>query len=177
MSIRFLHGRGLRQNQVHSFQVSTLRRVWILRSVPSIRHYSINPNMSATTTATATAPQSYSVEGARDNRFYIPSVNIGPFLQSPASSEANAIVDQVRAACQSTGFFQITSHGISKSLQEEVFAAGKRFFELPYEEKLKLDARKQVGYRGYDVLASQAYSEGLKPDLKEVRILGHLPYR
>jgi isopenicillin N synthase-like dioxygenase len=81
--------------------------------------------MSATTTATATAPQLYSLEGARDNRFYIPSVNIGPFLQNPSSSEANAIVDQVRAACQSTGFFQITSHGISKSLQEEVFAAGR----------------------------------------------------
>lgn len=130
--------------------------------------------MSATTTATATAPQSYFAEGARDDRFYIPRVNIAPFLQNPASSEANAVVDEVRAACQSTGFFQITSHGISKSLQEEVFAAGKRFFELPYEEKLKLDAKKQTGYRGYDVLASQAYSEGLKPDLKEVSISGHL---
>jgi hypothetical protein len=173
MSIRLLHRGGLRQTEVHSTQAFNLHRFWILQSVLPIRHYSTSTNMSTTTTAMSTAPQPYSREGAKDNEFCIPSVNIAPFLKNPSSSDANTIVDQVRAACQSTGFFQITGHGISKKLQEEVFAAGKRFFDLPYEEKLKLDAKKQVGYRGYDVLASQAYSEGLKPDLKEVRILGH----
>lgn len=126
--------------------------------------------------SSATAPASpmhqvpMALNGAKRQDFYIPSVNIAPFLKDPRSAEAKTIIDDVRAACQSTGFFQITGHGISKNLQQDVFEAGKRFFKLPYEEKKELDASKHAGHRGYDVLASQAYSEGLLPDLKEVRL-------
>ncbi|OCK75413.1 citrinin biosynthesis oxygenase CtnA [Lepidopterella palustris CBS 459.81] len=112
------------------------------------------------------------LNGAKRQDFYIPSVNIAPFLKDPRSAEAKTIIDDVRAACQSTGFFQITGHGISKNLQQDVFEAGKRFFKLPYEEKKELDASKHAGHRGYDVLASQAYSEGLLPDLKEGFYIG-----
>ena len=61
------------------------------------------------------------------------------------------------------------NHGLDKAVRTEVFEAAEKFFKLPFEEKKRLDAKKMVGHRGYDVLASQSYEEGVMPDLKEVR--------
>ena len=100
--------------------------------------------------------------------FYVPTVNIGPYLENPTSESSQRIVNDIREACLSTGFFQITGHGISKELQKSVFDGSAAFFKLPFEEKMALDAKAHVGMRGYDVLASQSYEEGVMPDLKEV---------
>lgn len=100
--------------------------------------------------------------------FYVPTVDIAPFLDDPNSAGASKIVASVRAACISTGFFQITGHGIERSLQKDIFQAAAAFFALPFEEKKKLDAKTMVGHRGYDVLASQSYEADVMPDLKEV---------
>ena len=101
--------------------------------------------------------------------FYVPTVDIGPYLADPSSPECDAIIKQIRAACLSTGFFVITNHGIPTSLQDSVFDAAAKFFALPFDEKKALDAKTNVGHRGYDVLASQSYEAGVLPDLKEVR--------
>lgn len=100
--------------------------------------------------------------------FEVPTINIAPYLENPSGADADQIIREIQTACVSTGFFQITGHGISKSLQESIFQAAHAFFALEYEEKKKLDATKHVGNRGYDVLASQSYEEGVMPDLKEV---------
>ena len=100
--------------------------------------------------------------------FYVPTVDIGPFLDDPTSKESEAIIEDVRAACLSTGFFVITNHGIPISLQDSIFDAAAEFFKLPLDEKKKLDAKTSIGHRGYDVLASQSYEEDVLPDLKEV---------
>lgn len=97
----------------------------------------------------------------------IPTVDISVFLENPACPEAQEIINTVRNACQSTGFFQIIGHGVSKSLQQAVFEGSKQFFKLPMEVKKALDAKKVRGHRGYDVLASQSYEAGVLPDLKE----------
>jgi len=102
--------------------------------------------------------------------FYVPTVDIAPFLADPSSMEADKIIASVRAACISTGFFQITGHGISRQLQKDVFKAAAAFFKLPFDEKKKLDAKTTIGHRGYDVLASQSYEADVLPDLKEVPI-------
>lgn len=100
--------------------------------------------------------------------FYIPTVDVSPYLADPTSAESDKIVADVRAACVSTGFFQITGHGITRSIQKQVFDAAAAFFALPFDEKKKLDAKTTVGHRGYDVLASQSYEADVMPDLKEV---------
>jgi isopenicillin N synthase-like dioxygenase len=64
-----------------------------------------------------------------------------------------------------SGFFQITGHGISPTLQDTVIAAAKAFFSLPHEEKTKFAG--SVG-RGYEVIGAQALDPSTKPDLKEV---------
>ncbi|PWY76501.1 Clavaminate synthase-like protein [Aspergillus sclerotioniger CBS 115572] len=97
----------------------------------------------------------------------IPTVDISAFLADPDSQEAQCIVPIVRAACRTTGFFQITGHGVSTALQQAVFEGGKKFFALPFETKKALDSKTVRGHRGYDVLASQSYEPGILPDLKE----------
>lgn len=100
--------------------------------------------------------------------FYVPTIDIAPFLTDPNCPAAESIVSQVRSACVSTGFFQITGHGVPRALQKSVFDAAANFFALPFEEKKKLDASTTVGHRGYDVLGTQSYEAGVLPDLKEV---------
>jgi isopenicillin N synthase-like dioxygenase len=84
--------------------------------------------------------------------FNVPTIDISPYLSSPSSPEAQQIIIAVKDACTTTGFFQITNHGISPELQKRVFDGSKKFFDLPMEEKLKLDKSKSVGAsnRGYE---------------------------
>ena len=77
-------------------------------------------------------------------------------------------MEEVRKACLSTGFFQNTGHGVPTSVQQLFFEGAKKFFALPFEAKNALDCKTTVGHRGYDVLASQSYQEGILPDMKEV---------
>lgn len=93
---------------------------------------------------------------------------MGPFLKDPNSQESNHIVEQVRSACETSGFFQLTNHGVPVKLHESLFKAGQSFFKLLYDEKKKLDCKQNLGHRGYDILASQSYEPGVMPDLKEV---------
>ncbi|EHL03101.1 putative ATP-dependent DNA helicase srs2 [Glarea lozoyensis 74030] len=82
--------------------------------------------------------------------------------------------DQVRTACETTGFFQITGHGIPRELQDEVFAGSARLFALSMDEKKKLDKSKSVGAsnRGYEIIGNQGLQEGTLPDLKEGFYIG-----
>lgn len=118
---------------------------------------SVPPTLPTPRAATATPPS-----------FTIPTVDIAPYLSDPSSLAAQRVIEQINRACRSTGFFQIVNHGVPAALQSEVFRAAERFFRLPLEEKKKLDAKTTVGHRGYDVLESQSYEEGVLPDLKEV---------
>ena len=78
-----------------------------------------------------------------DRRYksFVPSIDISPFLSDPNSPSVSYIVEKVRGACIKTGFFQITGHGLSEEVQKELFQASQKFFALPMEEKLKLDAQ------------------------------------
>ncbi|KAI1851281.1 hypothetical protein JX265_012306 [Neoarthrinium moseri] len=101
--------------------------------------------------------------------FYLPLVDISPFLEDSQSPAAQKVVKDVTAACKSTGFFQIRGHGVPAQLRRALFEASRNFFALPLGEKIKLDARKNVGFRGYDVMESQSYEPGADAGLDVVR--------
>jgi isopenicillin N synthase-like dioxygenase len=101
------------------------------------------------------------------SKFYIPSIDIAPYLHDPTSAASKAIITDIRAACLSTGFFLLTNHGVPTTLQKEVFKGASKFFALPYETKAALNAKSNKGHRGYDLLASQSYAPDVLPDLKE----------
>jgi isopenicillin N synthase-like dioxygenase len=86
----------------------------------------------------------------------IPVIDLAPLHDKSAPPAAiDAIVDEIREACINTGFFQIINHGVSPTLQQSVFQASKRVFELPTSEKLALK-RDPFGNRGYEILEGQA---------------------
>jgi isopenicillin N synthase-like dioxygenase len=105
--------------------------------------------------------------------FNVPTVDVSPYLADPTSVEALKIVNQVREACVTTGFFQLIGHGVPRSLQDEIFASSEVFFKLPFEEKKKLDKSESVGAsnRGYELIGNQGLQEGTLPDLKEVCVV------
>jgi len=97
--------------------------------------------------------------------FNIPTVDISAYLKAPESPEAVAIVSEIRNACITSGFFQITGHGIARDLQTEVLECARKLFALPLEEKEKLQSAQG---RGYELIGSQTLEPGKKADMKEV---------
>ncbi|KAI1134116.1 Clavaminate synthase-like protein [Hypoxylon sp. FL0543] len=107
--------------------------------------------------------------------FVIPTIDISPYLEDPSSAASVGVVDEVRRACVSSGFFQIVNHGVPKELRDNVIKAAETFFALPLEEKKKLRPP-VLKNRGYEVIGSQALQEGCLPDLKEGFYVGqHIP--
>jgi isopenicillin N synthase-like dioxygenase len=68
-------------------------------------------------------------------------------------------------ACREAGFFYVKGHGIAESLMKEVRDVTHKFFQLPYEEKLKIKMTPQNGYRGYQRLGENITNG--KPDMQE----------
>ena len=100
--------------------------------------------------------------------FVIPTIDISPYLEDPTSADSVKVIDNVRTACTTTGFFSLKGHGISRELKQRVFEAMKALFALPEDEKMKLKSPVLVT-RGYELMRSQVLQEGTDADLKEVR--------
>jgi isopenicillin N synthase-like dioxygenase len=101
----------------------------------------------------------------------IPLIHLRPFLDDSAShASRNAVVDQVRNACMTYGFFQLEGHGIPLNLQEKMIECAKLFFDLPLEKKTAVGMDKAMGKssRGYEVIGGQILQPDTLPDLKEV---------
>ncbi|KAI1766977.1 Clavaminate synthase-like protein [Hypoxylon sp. FL1150] len=113
--------------------------------------------------------------GETTTQFAIPTIDISPYLEDPSSTASAQVVEDVRQACVTSGFFQIVNHGLPKELQQAVFKAAETFFALPLEEKKKL--RPQIlKNRGYELIGSQVLQDGKLPDLKEGFYIGqHIP--
>ncbi|KAI1770360.1 Clavaminate synthase-like protein [Hypoxylon cercidicola] len=107
--------------------------------------------------------------------FVIPTIDISPYLEDPSSLASARVVEDVRQACVTSGFFQIVNHGISKELQGAVLKAAETFFALSLEEKKKT-RHPILKNRGYELIGSQALQDGALPDLKEGFYVGqHIP--
>jgi hypothetical protein len=106
-----------------------------------------------------------SVYETEKQTFVIPSVNVSAYLADPNSSDGQKVIEQVRDGCRTSGFFQITGHGVPSSLRDAVLDAAKTFFKLPLDEKAKYSS---VPGRGYERIGEQILEPGTKPELKEV---------
>lgn len=100
-----------------------------------------------------------------DPTFQIPTVDISGYLADQTSMAAEEVVEKIRAACITSGFFQVTGHGIPELAREGVLNAAKLVFDLSREEKLALTG---VPGRGYEAIGDQVLEPGKKADLKEV---------
>ncbi|PVH93132.1 Clavaminate synthase-like protein [Periconia macrospinosa] len=104
---------------------------------------------------------------ANHSSFSIPTIDISPYLRDPTGIAAQHVVDSIRDALRSTGFFQLLGHGVPRKIQLSAFDASKRFFGLPMEVKTKYAASLESGWKGYEILAGQSYKSNMLGDLKE----------
>ncbi|ROV91399.1 hypothetical protein VPNG_09978 [Cytospora leucostoma] len=112
---------------------------------------------------------------ASSANFHIPTIDISPYLKDSSTDAARQVVHDVRVACTTVGFFSMVGHGMPREIQDNVFRAAKRLFDLSPEEKLAL-RHPLLKNRGYELIGSQALQEDTLPDLKEGFYIGkHIP--
>jgi isopenicillin N synthase-like dioxygenase len=106
-----------------------------------------------------------------------PIIDVAALLQPDASGTQRAtIAAEIDAACRTIGFFGVRSHGVSRARIRALYDAAYTFFDLPLEEKRKVDRPKPEQNRGYigygnETLARLAGRE-TPPDLKEIFAIG-----
>lgn len=106
----------------------------------------------------------------------IPTVDISPFTDPNASEEAkSSVVDAIRHACTTYGFFYLVGHGVSEEKRNGILKCARRFFELSQEERMDVWVGKSMGksFRGYEPPGIQTHQKGLLPDTKECFMIGH----
>jgi isopenicillin N synthase-like dioxygenase len=75
-------------------------------------------------------------------------------------AKVGAELDEI---CRTTGFFQVTGHGIDDGVAEPAWTMATRFFDLPLADKLSV-ARPTADYPyGYIPLAGESLSQSMTP--------------
>ncbi len=99
----------------------------------------------------------------------IPLIDLSPAYKGTLK-QRQSVARQIDAACSEIGFFAITGHGVTSTVVERLHVAGRRFFELPLEEKLA--TRHPSGMnRGFHQIGGEslanANDSAAPPDIKE----------
>ncbi|OVA15883.1 Isopenicillin N synthase [Macleaya cordata] len=101
----------------------------------------------------------------------IPIIDISPLLSKyddPKMAEdpdVSEVVKQLDKACKEAGFFYVKGHGIPDSFVKEVRDLSRKFFDLPYDEKVKIKMSAATGFRGYQRIGENV-TKG-RPDMHE----------
>jgi isopenicillin N synthase-like dioxygenase len=96
----------------------------------------------------------------------LPVIDVAPLVTDPGGSRAQAVAEQIQAACRDRGFFYVTGHGVPAELLDELAGASAEFFALPVAAKMEI-AMERGGraWRGYFPVGGELTSG--QPDLKE----------
>lgn len=99
----------------------------------------------------------------------VPVIDLGAArLDTDARREAAAALDR---ACQTSGFFAVTGHGIDEDVIAAAVDRSREFFALPFDEKCEVAPAEPWGFRGYvgvDATALAAtLGDATPPDLSE----------
>jgi len=93
-------------------------------------------------------------------------------MHSPDPVRRAAVGRELRAACESRGFFYLCNHDIPAALTAQVFDYSERFFAQPIDARIALDKAHSRCNRGYEPLRAQTLEAGAPPDLKEGFYIG-----
>lgn len=109
--------------------------------------------------------------------FAFPIIDLGPWFGGSESGR-RAVADQVRIACESTGFFAVVEHRVAGETIEAMRSASRTFFDLPTARKMAVARPRPEQNRAYhaegtETLARLAGKE-TPPDYKEVFAIGPL---
>ncbi|QRV73453.1 hypothetical protein RhiJN_01467 [Ceratobasidium sp. AG-Ba] len=100
----------------------------------------------------------------------IPIIDISGLSGSP--EDKVRVADEIRDACVHVGFFYVKNHGIDENVIQNAVKASKQFFDLPIEDKVKLDIHKSSNFKGYTALLGENTNPENRGDLHEGFDLG-----
>ncbi len=97
----------------------------------------------------------------------VPVLDLTPLI---AGGDLAELAARLRQACITTGFFYVKNHGVAQPVIDDVFAAARRFFDLPLAERMaiRIDDRFRRGYMPIGINQHPGYP----PDLKESYEIG-----
>lgn len=105
----------------------------------------------------------------------VPIIDVSPFLEGTPEGKQK-VAEEVGRACRDIGFLVITGHGVADALIQQTYDTSKAFFDLPEEEKMKVERPAPDQVRGYSPLMGEGLSYSLDektpPDLKESFSIG-----
>ncbi len=105
----------------------------------------------------------------------IPVIDYGPyFAGEPGALER--LAGEVAHACENIGFFYALNHGVPDQLVDRAFAASRRFFALPLEQKLALKLNENnIGYLPVNasVQGASTVHKATRPNQNESFFLSH----
>jgi isopenicillin N synthase-like dioxygenase len=84
----------------------------------------------------------------------LPVLDLGAARQ-PDGQFGPDFIGQLRDAAHRVGFFQLIGYGAAPGQAEDLLATIKRFFDLPLEERMKLDNRLSPHFRGYTRMGTE----------------------
>ena len=97
------------------------------------------------------------------DNYKIPVIDISPLINN---GEASSVAKQIKAACFSHGFFYVSNHCVSETLQNELEELSHVFFQLSMKEKMKISMSKGGrAWRGFFPVGDELTSG--RPDQKE----------
>jgi isopenicillin N synthase-like dioxygenase len=95
----------------------------------------------------------------------IPVIDISAFADG---SDPSSVAHAVATACEDTGFFVITGHGVDPAMMSSVRSSTLDFFRLPAERKNQSNGGSSVGYSPLQAeRLANSLGEETPPDLKE----------
>lgn len=84
----------------------------------------------------------------------IPVLDLGAARQAGGTFSPD-FIEQLRHATHDVGFFQVTGYGGRPGQAGELLDIVRRFFDLPLEERMKLDNRLSPHFRGYTRMGTE----------------------
>ena len=113
----------------------------------------------------------------------VPVIDISPFRVGVTpgalrvAESQRAVIDQVRQALETIGFFVITGHGLAPDLQARTLRVAREFFDLPEDEKLRY-CEVPRSFMGYNPVGAErvayAHHDESAPDLKANFTMGRM---
>ncbi|MBT5265111.1 MAG: isopenicillin N synthase family oxygenase [Rhodospirillaceae bacterium] len=96
----------------------------------------------------------------------VPTIDFEPFLLGDPAGKQQ-VARAIRDACENTGFFYLTGHGVPQDKIDAAFEASHQFFALPLQERMKIKLIPDKN-RGYQPVGSRMYpGEADAPDANE----------
>lgn len=109
-------------------------------------------------------------ERAADAGATVPVIDISGFSGSDRTA-CHKVVEQVKEACESVGFFVITGHDVPTEILLSAFSQSRAFFARPLHEKMRIQRPGPGISRGYNAVAGQSLGltmgQKAPPDLME----------